>query len=138
MSPVPLQVVHQDFVQESLDDQVVLSCSRHAVSLTCHNDLARACSRSLSPDCVPRAIDGRSRGRTRVRGASIAFTRCIQTPYLLANVPETLNLVDGRLPPDSCFPVMFGGFVVEGLEVADCLGSYTQMQSSPNQSVRAQ
>ena len=62
--------------------------------------------------------------------SSIAFPRCIQTPYPLANVTETLNLVDGRLPPDSCFPVIFGGFVVEGLGVADCPGSYRFRMSS--------
>ena len=42
-----------------------------------------------------------------------------QTPYLPANVTETLNAIDGCLRPDLVFPVIFGGFVVEGLEVAD-------------------
>ena len=77
LSPVPLQVVHQDFVQESLDDQVVLSCSRHAVSLTCHHDLPRACSHSLNQDCVLRATDDRNRGRTRVRGAQQRLTHLL-------------------------------------------------------------
>ena len=81
MSPVPLQVVHQDFVQESLDDQVVLSCSRHAVSLTCHHDLARTCSRSLG---LCSAGDRRPKPRTH------AGPRCIHRVHQM--YPNTVPI----------------------------------------------